>query len=411
MPSLAPQIVPTVPPALAPGAETTATAFDAHRALEQNQMLAVTIGKRVAGSDNGVWAGDYIAQQFTDFGYTVQKQPFSFQSWEDRGTQLELTAPESRRVDARPIQYSPPGNLEAELAAVPGNGTEGDFAGAKVEGRVALISRGTIPFSDKALNAGKAGALAVLIYNNQPGGFTGTLRDRVSIPAIALSGTDGRALLDLLSKGTVKVKLASDTATLEKTGYNIIGTLRGSTDGVIILGGHYDSVDAGPGAVDNGSGTAVLLELARVLGQRQHKNTFTFIAFDAEELGLLGSQHYVQTLTSADRSKIKGMLNFDMLGGGSGPLLAGGDGDLGKLTREAAKQMGIDAHNFALGGNAGSDHESFQRVSIDTVFFSRDYGLLHTPQDTIDQVQVKYLDEAGRVGERAALEFDGKGNQ
>jgi hypothetical protein len=73
--------------------------------------------------------------------------------------------------------------------------------------------------------------------------------------------------------------------------------------------------------------------------------------------------------------------------------------------------MGIDARNFALGGNSGSDHESFQRVSIDTVFFSRDYNLLHTPQDTIEQVQENYLDEAGRVGERAALEFDAKMSQ
>lgn len=410
-PTLAPQTAPTLVQAQAPSAESAAIAFDAHRAFEQNQTLAVTIGKRVAGSDNGVRAGDYIAQQFSSYGYTVQKQPFSFQSWEDRGTRLTVTAPETRSVDARPIQYSPAGNVEAELAAVPGNGTEGDFAGTNVRGHIVLVARGTIPFSEKALNAAKAGALALLIYNNQPGGFSGTLRDRVSIPTIGLSGTDGRALLDLLSKDTVKVKLESDTATQQKTGYNIIGSQRGSTDGVIILGGHYDTVDAGPGAVDNGSGTAVLLELARVLGQRPHKNTFTFIAFDAEELGLLGSQYFVQNLSSADRSNIKGMLNFDMLGGGSGPLLAGGDGDLGKLTRDAAKQMGIDARNFALGGNSGSDHESFQRVSIDTVFFSRDYNLLHTPQDTIDQIQENYLDEAGRVGERAALEFDAKTSQ
>ena len=64
---------------------------------------------------------------------------------------------------------------------------------------------------------------------------------------------------------------------------------------------------------------------------------------------------------------------------------------LGKLTRDAAKQMGIDARNFALGGNAGSDHESFQRVSIDTVFFSRDYSLLHTPQDTMEKLSAESL--------------------
>ncbi|MBI4789529.1 MAG: M28 family peptidase [Chloroflexi bacterium] len=396
-------------PTLAPA--PAATAFDARRAYDHNQMLAVTIGKRVASTEGGTRAGDYIAQQFKSFGFTVEKQAFPFESWEDHGTQVQVTAPEERPIQARPIQYSPPGNVEAELVSVRGNGTESDFGNVDVKGRVALVQRGTIPFSDKAINAAKAGAAAVLIYNTEPIAFTGTLRDPVSIPAIALSGTDGRSLLDLLAKGSVKVKVTSDTAVVQKTGQNIVATKRGSSDGVIVLGGHYDSVDAGPGAGDNGSGTAVLLELARVLGQQPHKNTLVFIAFDAEELGLYGSRYYVERLSAADRANIKGMLNFDMLGGGSGPLLAGGDGTLGRLTRDAAEQLGIQARNFQLGGNAGSDHEPFQRVGIDTVFFSRDYDLLHTPQDTIDQIQEAYLGEAGRVGERVVTELDQKAAQ
>ena len=407
------QVAPTATPPTVVAAPTvapanSATAFDARRAFEHNQMLAVTIGKRVAGTENSGRAGDYIAQQFKSFGYTVEKQAFPFEFWEDHGTQVQITAPETRSIQARPIQYSPAGNVEAELVSVRGNGTESDFASVNAQGRIALVQRGTIPFSDKATNAAKAGAAAVLIYNTEPIAFTGTLRDPVSIPAIALSGTDGRSLLDLLAKGSVKVKVASDTAVVKKTGQNIVATKRGTMDGVVILGGHYDTVDAGPGAGDNGSGTAVLLELARVLGQQQHKNTFVFIAFDGEEFGLFGSRYYVEQLSAAERAKIKGMLNFDMLGGGSGPLLAGGDGQLGRLTRDAAEQLGIQARNFQLGGNAGSDHEPFQRVGIDTVFFSRDYNLLHTPQDTIDQIQEAYLGEAGRVGERAALEFDQK---
>ena len=75
---------------------------------------------------------------------------------------------------------------------------------------------------------------------------------------------------------------------------------------------------------------------------------------------------------------------------------------------EVAQQLGITAHNFSLGGNAGSDHESFQRVGIDTVFFSRDYSLLHTPQDEISQVRQEYLGEAGRVALELAKELDQK---
>jgi aminopeptidase YwaD len=295
--------------------------------------------------------------------------------------------------------------------AVRGNGAPGDFAGLDLHGKVAIIARGTIPFSDKAKNAAEAGALAVVIYNNEQGSFNGTLRDRVGIPTLAVSGKDGRALLDLLSKGPVKVRIESDTLLAQKNGHNIIGTLKGTTDDILVLGGHYDSVQAGPGANDNGSGTAVLMELARALAPQAHKYTLVFIAFDGEEFGLLGSRYYVEHLTAAERGKLKGMLNFDMLGGGSGPLLAGGDGKLGTLTRDVAGQMGINARNFALGGNAGSDHEPFQSAGIDTVFFSRDYSLLHTPQDSIDQVKEEYLLEAGKVALQVVITMDEKKEQ
>ncbi len=397
-------VTPTATPSLPAG--IAGIRFDAHRAFEQNQVLAVTIGKRVAGTEGGTRAGDYIAQQFAAFGYAVEKQPFPFQVWEDHGTQVAVMAPTARVIPARPLQYSRAGLIEAEVVAVSGNGTESDLAAVNLRGRIALVSRGTIPFSDKARFAAKAGAVALLIYNNEPIGFTGTLRDPASIPVLALAGADGRSLLDLLAAGRVTVKIDSDTAIVDKIGKNIIGRANGSSDGVIVFGSHYDSVDAGPGAVDNGTGTATMLELARVLATQAHNNAFVFIAFDAEEVGLVGSHYYVDHLSATESAKIRGMFNFDMLGGGSGSLLAGGDGALGVLARNAAGQLGLVAYNFSLGSNAGSDHEPFQQAGIDTIFFSRDYGLLHTPQDSIDQVKEAYLADAGRVAEVAALQFD-----
>jgi len=203
---------------------------------------------------------------------------------------------------------------------------------------VALVERGTLPFSDKAANAEQAGAAALLIYNSQPTSFTGTLRDQVKIPTLALTGTDGDALLKLLKGGSVRVHVETDAAVTHKNGHNVIATRRGATDETIVIGGHYDTVSAGPGAVDNGSGTAVILELARVMAQRDSQHTLVFIAFDAEEEGLIGSRAYVDGLSDAQISKIRAMLNFDMLGGGSGPLLLGGDGAVGLLGRSSAQR-------------------------------------------------------------------------
>lgn len=392
---------PTPAPTAPPPTSTPNPEFDSARAYAHNRFLAETIGARVAGTDAATRAGDYIAQEFTKYGYIIEKQAFTFEGWEDRGTQVQLIVPETRTLNARPIQYSPAGKVEAEVVAVGGLGEAGDFVRVNVKGKIALVQRGTIPFSDKALNAQNAGALAAIVYNNAPDNFQGTLRERPSIPVLALSGRDGQAIIDLLAKGAVKIKIESDAGIMQRTGRNIIATKRGASNRVIVLGAHYDSVELGKGANDNGSGTAVLLELARVLGQKSRAATLVFIAFDAEELGLIGSRHYVAGLNDDARQTIVAMLNFDMLGGGSGGLGLGGDGDVGRAARDAAEALKIPARNFRLGGGASSDHAPFQDAGIDTVFFSRDYDLLHTPQDTFDQIREQFLAEAGRVAVKA----------
>lgn len=384
-----------------------AVVFDAARAMAQARKLAVDIGKRVAGTQGGANAADYIASEFEKSGLEVTRQPFTFEGWENRGTTVELILPQAQKLEVQAIQYSPGGQAEGEIVVVPGLGNRQDFAQVNVRGKIALVKRGTLPFSVKAANAEQAGARAILIYNEQPQIFTGTLRERVNIPTLALSGASAASVLKALGNGAVQARLNSDTAIVERTGYNIIGTRRGASDETIVLGGHYDSVDAGPGAGDNASGTATLLELARVVGSKpQPQHTLVLIAFDAEELGLVGSRAYVEKLSSAQIAKIRAMLNFDMLGAGSGPLLLMGDGNLALLARSSAKELGIDARNSSLPANAGSDHQSFAQRGVDTVFFMRDYNLLHTPDDTIDQIKEQYLEEAGRVAQRMLERLD-----
>ncbi len=384
------------------------TEFDSKCAYAQNQMLANTLGTRVAGTPGGDRAGDYVAQQFASFGYKVEKQAFTFEPWEDLGTELQYTSQLTGELEAQPLQYSSAGHVEGPVVAVDGVGDASDFAKVNVRGNIALVQRGTLQFVDKAKNAADAGATALLIYNNAPQLFGGTMRDRVSIPAIAISGREGQKLLDAMKQGTVKVKIDSDTQVAKKAGHNILATKPGTNGKTIVLGGHYDTVAAGPGAIDNGSGTAVLIELARVLSKRETKSTLLFIAFDAEEFGLIGSRYYADHLSDSERGKITAMLNFDMMGGGTGPLGVGGDGAIGLASRKAASDLGIESRNFQLGNNSGSDHQSFTRLGIDSVFFVRDYDLLHTPQDAMDQVREDFLAEAGKVGLKTIMDFDVK---
>ncbi|MFD4477404.1 MULTISPECIES: M28 family metallopeptidase [unclassified Streptomyces] len=102
-----------------------------------------------------------------------------------------------------------------------------------------------------------------------------------------------------------------------KTGYNLIADWPGGdADQVVMAGSHLDSVDAGPGINDNGSGSAAVLETALTVAKEKYKPTkhLRFAWWGAEELGLVGSSHYVDKLPADERSKIKDYLNFDMIG-------------------------------------------------------------------------------------------------
>lgn len=382
--------------------------FDSQCAYAQNQMLAVTLGVRVAGSPSGTRAGDYIAEQFKGFGYAVEKQEFTFEPWEDFGTKALLTSPDSRELEVIPIQFSSAGHLEGEVVAVGGAGEPADFEKANVKGKIALVQRGTLQFADKSKNAADAGAAAVIIYNNAPQLFGGTMREQSTIPTLAMSGRESEKILSALGQGSLKIRIDSDAQVTKKVAHNIIATKPGTNGKTLVLGGHYDTVLGAPGANDNGSGTAVLIELARVLAKRDLKYTVVFVGFDAEEYGLIGSRYFTDHLSESDKGKITAMLNFDMLAGGKGSLGLGGDGNIAEATRQAASSLGVEAQNFKLGNNAGSDHQSFTRLGIDSVFFSRDYDLLHTPQDSIDQIHADWLGEAGRVAFKALLDLNSK---
>jgi len=94
---------------------------------------------------------------------------------------------------------------------------------------------------------------------------------------------------------------------------NIIATIKGKTDRVIVIGGHYDKVSEGLGKIDNGTGATMVANLYQALHGTQPEATLVFIAFAREEEGLYGSQTYVKSLDKAKRGKIDAMINLDTL--------------------------------------------------------------------------------------------------
>ena len=194
-----------------------------------------------------------------------------------------------------------------------------DFAGLDFSGTadIALMQRGTCTFAVKAGNAQAAGAEAVVIFNqgNDPtreGLIVGTLipGPTITIPVVGASFANGAALAQPGSTARVRV-LPSET----RTDFNVIAEMPGElADNVVMAGAHLDSVGAGPGINDNGSGSAALLETALVLARIHPYNTLRFAWWGSEEGGLIGSTAYVTELSAAQKDRIALYMNYDMVG-------------------------------------------------------------------------------------------------
>ncbi|TLS40544.1 M20/M25/M40 family metallo-hydrolase [Streptomyces montanus] len=184
----------------------------------------------------------------------------------------------------------------------------------------------------------------------------------------------------------VKAKLdaAGFTTTVQqftasgRTGYNLIADWPGGdANQVVMAGSHLDSVSAGAGINDNGSGSAAVLEAALAVSRAQYKPTkhLRFAWWGAEEQGMLGSRYYVNSLSSANRSKISGYLNFDMIGSPNpGYFVYDDDPAIEKTFQNFYTGIGISTE-IETEGDGRSDHAPFKNagVPVGGIFSGADY--------------------------------------
>lgn len=184
----------------------------------------------------------------------------------------------------------------------------------------------------------------------------------------------------------VKAKLdaAGFTTTLQTftssgaTGYNLIADWPGGDpNSVLMSGSHLDSVNAGPGINDNGSGSAAILETALAVSRAQLQPTkhLRFGWWGAEELGMIGSKYYVNNLPAAEKSKISGYLNFDMIGSPNpGYFVYDDDPTIEQTFKNYYAGLGIPTE-IETEGDGRSDHAPFKSAGIPVggLFSGADY--------------------------------------
>ncbi len=261
---------------------------------------------------------DYVVGKLRDKGFDVQTMDFDAHVFHaDPGT---VTVAD-KKYEAGALEYSigtPAEGVTGPLVAFPADGSPGcaatDYDHLQVNGAVVLVDRGTCPFAQKASAAAQRGALAMVVADNVvEEHIAGTLGEstNVKIPVVGITKPDGAALRS--SVGPATVHLSADTKTIKAR--NVVAqTKTGSARDVVMAGAHLDSVPEGPGINDNGSGVAAVLETALQLGPSPGiHNAVRFGFWGAEELGLIGSRKYVESLDLNALKDIALYLNFDML--------------------------------------------------------------------------------------------------
>ncbi|WP_328540265.1 M28 family metallopeptidase [Streptomyces sp. NBC_00344] len=184
----------------------------------------------------------------------------------------------------------------------------------------------------------------------------------------------------------VKAKLdaAGFTTTLQQftsggsTGYNLLADWPGGDPNQVLMSGaHLDSVTAGPGINDNGSGSAAVLETALAVSRTGYQPTkhLRFAWWGAEELGLVGSKYYVNNLASSERSKLTGYLNFDMIASPNpGYFVYDDDPTIEKTFKDYFATLSIPTE-IETEGDGRSDHAPFKSagVPVGGLFSGADY--------------------------------------
>jgi len=260
------------------------------------------------------------------------------------------------------------------------------------------------------VNAQNAGAAGVVIFNqgNSPDRealFTGTIGESVAIriPVLATSYTFATALL--AQEGLV-LSVNATTKVERKTSFNVIAESRGGdANNVVMIGAHLDSVAEGPGINDNGSGSATILEVALGMKGLNPTNKLRFAWFSAEELGLIGSTKYVESLSAAEKNRIALFVNVDMVGSANYKIgVYDGDGSkFGQKGPQGSELIERKFHNlFSTLGiqsvetelNGRSDYAAFSAAGIAV-------GGLFTGAEG-----VKTVEEAALFGGTAGQPYD-----
>lgn len=358
--------------------------------------LVERVGPRLSASPAERQATEIVMQSLARRGFETSVEEFSYSGWQPGTTVVTIhDGGRARAIACHPLGWCPPATVRAGVADV-GFGGEDDFRRVDVRGRIALASSASAP-SAKPLHRSRKYSLAVeggaagfAFYDARPGGIVpmGSLRLEAGLGSIPGVGIGCEDAMRLRRAGPgVELEISSACGARPAVSCNGVAFKRGRSDEEIVVCGHIDSWFC-EGAFDNGSGIAMLVELARLLEPCVLDRSLRFITFGSEEPGLLGSKAYAAA--HPDTSRIRCLLNVDCPAIREGALTITTNEN--RRLHEFFERLGRDLHlDLELHGERirYSDHDPFRERGVACAQFlaaSPKYAFAHSVFDTLDKL-------------------------
>ena len=369
----------------------------------QMEFLAEFDYIREAGTVGEEKAATIIQETLNSFGVENHLEEFCFETFQVKKAKLTMTEPYAKEYIVtgygRCANTDENGRNESFLYVE--NADEISLANAR--GKIVMVNDPVRKeLYQKLVKAGVAGFISIAgspldegvdltpraysLPKNLPGeekkaaGIEAANYDN-RIPGVSIHYKDA---VELVTRGAAKACLSVEQETVTRTSRNVVARIKGTdkAEEILTLTAHYDSVPEGPGAYDNMSGAAIIMELCRYFKEHRPRRTMEFVWFGAEEKGLLGSRNYIkehETELPAHRFN----MNVDLAGQLVGGTVVGVTGDA-----SICNMITYMAHETGIGMSTknqiwGSDSNTFAWKGIPAMTLNRDGFGMHTRHDTI----------------------------
>jgi hypothetical protein len=402
--------------------ELARASLAAGRSLEYAGELT-SLGPRVTGSASYQRAAEWAADRFRTLGLTgVALEPFTIErGWERVSARARIVAPSERPLHVASLGWmpsTPEGGFDADVVPLDRFALDAIPSRGVLQGRIVLLPDGDPPGTaavaartrnQVAVALRAAGVLAMLTADTDAGnqlsarGFGFSTAIGV-LPAAQIGGEDAQLIRDLLARGPVRLslELINRVTPAAAASVNVVADLpaRERSDEVVIVGAHLDAWDFGPGAQDNATGVAMVLEAARAISalHAAPRRTIRFALWGGEEQGQIGSTAYVRAHAPL-LDRVVADLNTDA---GTGRVIgwtAPGRDDVIRavrpLTEAALDELRAATFDDSLRYAFQSDGAPFILAGIPTLDLNADdtnyEEIHHKAADTMDRVDARNL--------------------